>query len=202
MKIYIKIMSIFLIAILLLINNLYSQYCNKTCSEGEFAWGPEIFCITQLQQYPSCSIKLSFQRGFCGENEISCFVKINKIEFLSGNCPSPSLLTIPEFIRLTTESLLSNNIGWSCLLSSCPKPSIESSRTVEIWYKSPCWRWDGIINPSGPPPPIIPCGEDGCCKVTYLVHYINDNIFQPVRLFQQVDGICQPNYQNCINICE
>lgn len=202
MKKYIKLLLGLIIICFLSAINLKSQYCTKTCQEGEFLWGQEVFCVTQLQQYPNCTIRVWFQRGFCGPNEISCLIRVNKIEFVSGNCPSPSMLTIPEFIRLTTETFLSNSNNWSCLLPSCEKPSSQTSPIVEIWYKSPCWQWDGVINPMGPPPPIVPCGEEGCCKVTYVVHYINDRTFQPVRLFQQVVGLCQPNYPECNNNCE
>ena len=190
-----KILVIFMFVFLNIEPN-YSQYCNDTSCE----W-LENSIITNLQQFPGCAVEILYEQAFnC--NPTRCLVKIKKVTPLNSNCPSQSQLTIPEYLRLSIENVLSVPFLFS-QISGCERPTpSEPTKTIEIWYKSPCWQWSGLNNPSGPPPSITLCSDEGCCKVTYLVHYINENTLQPVRLFQEVIGLCQPNYPNCINICE
>lgn len=101
---------------------------------------------------------------------------------------------------MSTSKLLANSINWSCVISSCPTPTETVPTIVEVWYPSPCWQWDGLNEPSGPPPSIIPCGTEGCCKTTYSVNFISQGQYQPTIIFQQVVGLC--NDENCITICE
>lgn len=189
--------SIFASIVLILLSNvsIYAQYCNDTGCE----WS-ENSIVTNIQQFPGCSVAILYDQATC--NPERCLIKIKKVTPLNSNCPSQYQLTLPEYLRLCIENVLSVPSLFS-QISGCDRPDPNNpSKTIEIWYKSPCWKWIGLNNPSGPPPSIVPCSEEGCCKVTYLVHYINENTLQPVRLFQQVVGLCQPNYPDCINICE
>lgn len=184
------------ILILFMTSYSNSQYCDS----NNCVW-LENDVIISLQQFPGCSLKVVFEQAVCSPER--CITRIKEVVILGGvNCPTPNQLTIPEYLRIVAETILSVR-SYIVRLTECHMPTQDiPTKTYEIWYKSPCWQWVGLNNPSGPPPSIVPCLAEGCCKVTYLVHYINENTFQPVRLFQQVVGLCQPSYPGCINNCE
>lgn len=70
MKKYIKLFLVLIIIGFLSVINLKSQYCTKTCEEGEFSWGQGIYCITQLQQYPNCTIRFGSKEGFVDQTKL------------------------------------------------------------------------------------------------------------------------------------
>lgn len=208
---YIVILSLVIFNIIFFNINLYSQNpsCTPYCSNGQRTTWEDIdtthYTIISFEIPPngSCQIKVYYRKAVdCLPEGYGCSISIYKIEPLSAGCPIG--WTIKEYLDFSVFQLLKNQLrGFP---NNTCFPTEENKQTLfNVYYPSPCWKWDGILNPSGPPPALIPCGEGefGCCFSTYLLTHTDNNFgnYNVVLSSRQIFGIC-PEDPNCFNVCE